>query len=213
MHIQIETFHYLFPPLIFPCLSSEEPEVFIAERLFSSSLVAVVAAASPRTLRIEHFKKVLPQLHIDCLPDLAEWHRHFHPNMSELNPWRQSSWHDRATSKQTSWPARATSRQSSLLTRAKWRQSFLHSKATLRQSSWQAFFTSGDRDMPLLLWGQGPSGQDEQSGLPIVLLLHLYLNLSPCFSIYSWSSPIYLCAPLPSYLLQNKAFLLHARNP
>lgn len=40
-----------------PVYKSEEPDVFIAERLFSSSLVAVVAAASPRTLRIEHFKK------------------------------------------------------------------------------------------------------------------------------------------------------------
>ena len=32
--------------------------MYIAERLFSSSLVAVVSGASPRTLRIEHFKKV-----------------------------------------------------------------------------------------------------------------------------------------------------------
>lgn len=60
------------PNLIFPFPSSEEPDVFIAERLFSSSLVAVVAAASPRTLRIEHFKKVLPELHLGCLPHLTE---------------------------------------------------------------------------------------------------------------------------------------------
>ena len=36
----------------------DERDVYIAERLFSSSLVAVVSGASPRTLRIEHFKKV-----------------------------------------------------------------------------------------------------------------------------------------------------------
>jgi len=40
-----------------PVYKSNEADVYIAERLFSSSLVAVVAAASPRTLRIEHFKK------------------------------------------------------------------------------------------------------------------------------------------------------------
>ena len=41
-----------------PVYKSEERDVYIAERLFSSSLVAVVSGASPRTLRIEHFKKV-----------------------------------------------------------------------------------------------------------------------------------------------------------
>jgi len=35
----------------------EEPEVYIAERLFSSSLVAVVSTTNPRTLRVCHFKK------------------------------------------------------------------------------------------------------------------------------------------------------------
>jgi len=40
-----------------PVYKSDEADVYIAERLFSSSLVAVVAAGSPRTLRIEHFKK------------------------------------------------------------------------------------------------------------------------------------------------------------
>jgi len=40
-----------------PVYKSEERDVYIAERLFSSSLVAVVSGASPRTLRIEHFKK------------------------------------------------------------------------------------------------------------------------------------------------------------
>ena len=40
-------------------LIADERDVYIAERLFSSSLVAVVSGASPRTLRIEHFKKVL----------------------------------------------------------------------------------------------------------------------------------------------------------
>lgn len=35
----------------------EEPEVYIAERLFSSSLVAVVSTSNPRTLRVCHFKK------------------------------------------------------------------------------------------------------------------------------------------------------------
>ncbi len=36
---------------------SRSEEVYIAERLFSSSLVAVVAKASPRKLRVCHFKK------------------------------------------------------------------------------------------------------------------------------------------------------------
>merc|ERR1712018_385258 len=40
-----------------PVYKSDERDVYIAERLFSSSLVAVVSGASPRTLRIEHFKK------------------------------------------------------------------------------------------------------------------------------------------------------------
>ena len=40
------------------CNIADERDVYIAERLFSSSLVAVVSGASPRTLRIEHFKKV-----------------------------------------------------------------------------------------------------------------------------------------------------------
>jgi len=40
-----------------PVYKSNEADVYIAERLFSSSLVAVVADTSPRTLRIEHFKK------------------------------------------------------------------------------------------------------------------------------------------------------------
>jgi len=35
----------------------EEPDVYIAERLFSSSLVAVVSTQNPRTLRVCHFKK------------------------------------------------------------------------------------------------------------------------------------------------------------
>jgi len=35
----------------------EEPDVYLVERLFSSSLVAVVATSSPRTLRVTHFKK------------------------------------------------------------------------------------------------------------------------------------------------------------
>jgi len=35
----------------------EEPDVYIAERLFSSSLVAVVSTTNPRTLRVCHFKK------------------------------------------------------------------------------------------------------------------------------------------------------------
>ena len=35
----------------------EEPDVYIAERLFSSSLVAVVSTSNPRTLRVCHFKK------------------------------------------------------------------------------------------------------------------------------------------------------------
>ena len=43
------TRHFILP---------DERDVYIAERLFSSSLVAVVSGASPRTLRIEHFKKV-----------------------------------------------------------------------------------------------------------------------------------------------------------
>merc|ERR1712130_105424 len=40
-----------------PVYKSDERDVYIAERLFSSSLVAVVSGASPRTPRIEHFKK------------------------------------------------------------------------------------------------------------------------------------------------------------
>merc|ERR1719348_848700 len=35
----------------------DEPDVYIAERLFSSSLVAVVSTQNPRTLRVCHFKK------------------------------------------------------------------------------------------------------------------------------------------------------------
>jgi len=35
----------------------DEPDVYIAERLFSSSLVAVVSNTNPRTLRVCHFKK------------------------------------------------------------------------------------------------------------------------------------------------------------
>jgi len=35
----------------------DEPDVYIAERLFSSSLVAVVSSSNPRTLRVCHFKK------------------------------------------------------------------------------------------------------------------------------------------------------------
>merc|ERR1711963_1191560 len=35
----------------------DEPDVYIAERLFSSSLVAVVSTTNPRTLRVCHFKK------------------------------------------------------------------------------------------------------------------------------------------------------------
>ena len=38
-------------------LPSDEPDVYIAERLFSSSLVAVVSNTNPRTLRVCHFKK------------------------------------------------------------------------------------------------------------------------------------------------------------
>ncbi|XP_023321817.1 WD repeat domain phosphoinositide-interacting protein 2 [Eurytemora carolleeae] len=37
--------------------SNQEKEVFIAERLFSSSLVAVVTMDNPRTLIVSHFKK------------------------------------------------------------------------------------------------------------------------------------------------------------
>jgi len=36
---------------------NDEPDVYIAERLFSSSLVAVVSTTNPRTLRVCHFKK------------------------------------------------------------------------------------------------------------------------------------------------------------
>jgi len=40
-----------------PIYTSDEPHVYIAERLFSSSLVAVVSNLSPRSLRVCHFKK------------------------------------------------------------------------------------------------------------------------------------------------------------
>eukprot|EP00090_Calanus_glacialis_P045324 TRINITY_DN8342_c0_g1_i1.p1 TRINITY_DN8342_c0_g1~~TRINITY_DN8342_c0_g1_i1.p1 ORF type:complete len:459 (+),score=81.73 TRINITY_DN8342_c0_g1_i1:169-1545(+) len=40
-----------------PVYQSDEPDVYIAERLFSSSLVAVVSSSNPRTLRVCHFKK------------------------------------------------------------------------------------------------------------------------------------------------------------
>ncbi len=36
---------------------ADTEEVLLAERLFSSSLVAVVSKASPRKLRVCHFKK------------------------------------------------------------------------------------------------------------------------------------------------------------
>jgi len=40
-----------------PVYQSDEPDVYIAERLFSSSLVAVVSSNNARTLRVCHFKK------------------------------------------------------------------------------------------------------------------------------------------------------------
>merc|ERR1719245_2872577 len=40
-----------------PVYQSDEPDVYIAERLFSSSLVAVVSSSNARTLRVCHFKK------------------------------------------------------------------------------------------------------------------------------------------------------------
>jgi len=40
-----------------PVYRSDEPDVYIAERLFSSSLVAVVSNSNARTLRVCHFKK------------------------------------------------------------------------------------------------------------------------------------------------------------
>jgi len=40
-----------------PVHQSDEPDVYIAERLFSSSLVAVVSSSNGRTLRVCHFKK------------------------------------------------------------------------------------------------------------------------------------------------------------
>eukprot|EP00092_Neocalanus_flemingeri_P102330 GFUD01130890.1.p1 GENE.GFUD01130890.1~~GFUD01130890.1.p1 ORF type:complete len:480 (+),score=94.25 GFUD01130890.1:107-1546(+) len=40
-----------------PVYQSDEPDVYIAERLFSSSLVAVVSNSNARTLRVCHFKK------------------------------------------------------------------------------------------------------------------------------------------------------------
>merc|ERR1712106_1094607 len=40
-----------------PVYQSDEPDVYIAERLFSSSLVAVVSNSNARTLRVSHFKK------------------------------------------------------------------------------------------------------------------------------------------------------------
>jgi len=40
-----------------PVNRSDEPDVYIAERLFSSSLVGVVSSSNERTLRICHFKK------------------------------------------------------------------------------------------------------------------------------------------------------------
>ena len=36
---------------------SDDPDIYIAERLFSSSLVATVSNANPRTLQVCHFKK------------------------------------------------------------------------------------------------------------------------------------------------------------
>lgn len=39
------------------CLAAEFDEIHIVERLFSSSLVAIVGLSSPRKLRICHFKK------------------------------------------------------------------------------------------------------------------------------------------------------------
>ena len=38
-------------------LSADDPDIYIAERLFSSSLVATVSNANPRTLQVCHFKK------------------------------------------------------------------------------------------------------------------------------------------------------------
>ena len=35
----------------------DDPDIYIAERLFSSSLVATVSNANPRTLQVCHFKK------------------------------------------------------------------------------------------------------------------------------------------------------------
>lgn len=43
--------------LIPRCSFSDSEEVYIAERLFSSSLVAIVSRESPRMLRVCHFKK------------------------------------------------------------------------------------------------------------------------------------------------------------
>merc|ERR1712198_277175 len=40
-----------------PVYRSDEPDVYIAEQLFSSSLVGVVSSSNERTLRICHFKK------------------------------------------------------------------------------------------------------------------------------------------------------------
>ena len=44
--------------LLFSCIfSSESEDVCVVERLFSSSLVAIVSISSPRKLKVRHFKK------------------------------------------------------------------------------------------------------------------------------------------------------------
>jgi hypothetical protein len=41
----------------FPCVSADTEDVCIVERLFSSSLVAIVSLKAPRKLKVCHFKK------------------------------------------------------------------------------------------------------------------------------------------------------------
>lgn len=43
--------------ITFSPLSAETPDVYIVERLFSSSLVVVVSTATPKRMNIYHFKK------------------------------------------------------------------------------------------------------------------------------------------------------------
>ena len=58
------TYQFCLTHLINSCLALDKDDVCIVERLFSSSLVAIVSLSAPRKLKVCHFKVSLQSMKV-----------------------------------------------------------------------------------------------------------------------------------------------------